>query len=185
MASESGCTADGPADPRPCTSRALLREVLHLVCPAWHCRRFPFVSGIVMAENKTKPTTVSVDDFIAAIDHPRRRADAQTALALYRDVTSMPPVMWGPSIIGFGVHRHVYQSGRERLTPAACFSPRKANMTFYVGDAFEGAGELFATLGKHRKSVACLYVSKLDDVDVKVLREIITRQYVRICAKTS
>lgn len=87
-----------------------------------------------MAENKTTPTSVPVDDFIAAIDNPRRRADALTALAIYKDVTGLPPVMWGPSIIGFGVYRYVYESGREGNTPAAGFSPRKANMTFYVGD---------------------------------------------------
>ena len=136
-----------------------------------------------MTENKTKPTSASVDDFIAAIDNLRRRADSLTALAIYKDLTGLPPVMWGPSIIGFGAHRYVYESGREGSTPAACFSPRKANMTFYVGDEFEGANALYATLGKHRKSVACLYINKLDDVDLKVLREIIARQYARVSAK--
>jgi hypothetical protein len=130
-----------------------------------------------MAENKTKPTSASVDDFIAAIDNPRRRADARTALAIYKDVTGLPPVMWGPSIIGFGSHHYVYETGREGDMPAAGYSPRKANMTFYVGDKFEGAEALYAKLGKHKKSVACLYINKLDDVDLTVLREIIARQY--------
>ena len=100
-----------------------------------------------MTENKTKPTSASVDDFIAAIDNPRRRADSLTALAIYKDLTGLPPVMWGPSIIGFGAHRYVYESGREGSTPAACFSPRKANMTFYVGDEFEGANALLRHAG--------------------------------------
>lgn len=132
-----------------------------------------------MTENKTKPTSVSVDDFIAGIENPRRRADALTALRIYKDVTGLPPVMWGPSIIGFGTHHYVYDSGREGTVPAAGFSPRKASMTFYVGDNFEGAEAHYASLGKHKKSVACLYINKLDDVDLQVLREIIAREYAR------
>ncbi|MBT8145191.1 MAG: DUF1801 domain-containing protein [Gammaproteobacteria bacterium] len=130
-----------------------------------------------MAENKTRPTSASVDEFIAAIDNKRRRADAQTALTLYKDVTGLKPVMWGPSIIGFGTHHYAYDSGREGTVPAAGFSPRKSNMTFYVGDKFRGAESLFKKLGKHKKSTACLYINKLDDVDLDVLREIVTREY--------
>lgn len=130
-----------------------------------------------MAQNKTRPTSASVDDFIAAIDNPRRLADAQVALAMYKELTGLPPVMWGPSIIGFGSQHYVYESGREGDMPAAAFSPRKANLTFYVGEKFEGAAALYAKLGKHKKSVACLYINKLDDVELEVLREIIARQY--------
>ena len=132
-----------------------------------------------MAENKTKPITVSVGDFISVIDNARRQGDTLTALEIYKGVTGLTPVMWGPSIIGFGTHHYIYDSGREGNGPAACFSPRKANMTFYVGDQFEGAQALYAKLGKHKKSVACLYINKLDDVDLEVLREIITREYSR------
>ena len=130
-----------------------------------------------MAENKTKPTLASVDDFIANIENPRRRADALTALRIYKEVTRLPPVMWGPSIIGFGTHHYVYETGREGVMPAAAFSPRKAYMTFYVHNKFEGAEKLYAQLGKHKKSVACLYINKLDDVDLDVLYEIIAREY--------
>lgn len=130
-----------------------------------------------MTENKTKPTPASVDEFIAAIENPRRRTDALTALKIYKEITGLPPVMWGPSIIGFGALHYVYETGREGDMPAAAFSPRKANMTFYVGDQFEGAEELYAKLGKHKKSVACLYINKLEDVDLDVLHEIIARQY--------
>ena len=130
-----------------------------------------------MTENKTKPTAASVDDFIAAIENPRRRADAMAALAIYQEVTGLPPVMWGPSIIGFGSIHYAYETGREGDMPAAGFSPRKANLTFYVGDDFAGAEALYARLGKHKKSVSCLYVNKLDDVDLDVLREIVARQY--------
>jgi len=130
-----------------------------------------------MAENKTAPTDASVDEFIAAIDNKRRRADAETALAIHKEVTGLPPVMWGPSIIGFGSYHYKYDSGREGDMPAAGFSPRKSNMTFYIGDEFEDAEVLLTKLGKHKKSVACLYINKLDDVDLEVLREIIARQF--------
>lgn len=130
-----------------------------------------------MADNKTKPTAVSVDDFIAKIENDRRRTDALAALKIYKEITGLPPVMWGPSIIGFGSLHYVYETGREGDMPAAGFSPRKASMTFYVGNKFEGAEELYAKLGKHKKSVACLYINKLDDVDLDVLYEIIARQY--------
>lgn len=130
-----------------------------------------------MAENKTKPTSASVDDFIVKIENPRRRSDALTALKIYKHVTGLPPVMWGPSIIGFGSHHYVYETGREGIMPAAGFSPHKAYMTFYVDNKFEGAKELYAKLGKHKKSVACLYINKLDDVDLDVLTEIIARDY--------
>ena len=130
-----------------------------------------------MAENKTKPTSASVQDFIATIENPRRRTDALTALKIYKEITGLPPVMWGPSIIGFGTSHYMYETGREGDMPAAAFSPRKAYMTFYVGNKFEGAEELYAKLGKHKKSVACLYINKLDDIDLDVLHEIIARQY--------
>jgi hypothetical protein len=130
-----------------------------------------------MAENKTKPTSASVDGFIATIENSRRRTDALTALKIYKEISGLPPVMWGPSIIGFGTLHYVYETGREGDMPAAAFSPRKAYMTFYVDDKFESAQELYAKLGKHKKSVACLYINKLDDVDLDVLYEIIARQY--------
>jgi len=130
-----------------------------------------------MAVNKTQPTSASVAEFIAAIENNRRRADTRAALTIYQQITGLQPVMWGPSIIGFGEQKRVYGSGREINMAAACFSPRKSNMTFYVGDEFEGAEELYASLGKHRKSIACLYINKLDDVDLEILSKIIARQY--------
>ena len=130
-----------------------------------------------MAENKTKPTTASVDEFIATVEVTRRREDAQVLLELYSNVTKQPAVMWGPSIIGFGTRLFSYDSGREGITPTAAFSPRKSNLTLYVGDKFDAAADLYARLGKHKKSVACLYINKLTDVDIQILREIIEKDY--------
>lgn len=130
-----------------------------------------------MSANKTQPTQASVDAFIASLDNARRQADALVALKMYQQITQLPAVMWGPSIVGFGVQRYSYDSGREGTTPAAAFSPRKANMTFYVNDKFAGAEQLYAALGKHKKSVGCLYINKLADVDLQVLQDIITADY--------
>ena len=130
-----------------------------------------------MAENKTKPTSASVDAFIAGIENPRRRAEALSAVSIYEEVTGLPPVMWGPSIIGFGEYHYEYKSGRKGIMAAAGFSPRKASMTFYIDARFDGAKALLARLGKHKKTVACLYVNKLDDIDLEVLRELIARDF--------
>ena len=130
-----------------------------------------------MAENKTKPTAATVDGFIAEVENARRRTDAKAALEIYKDVTGLPPVMWGPSIIGVGTRHYKYDSGREGTMPAAGFSPRKASLTFYVGEEFESAKALYSSLGKYKKSVACLYINKLDDIDLEILREIIDRDY--------
>lgn len=78
-----------------------------------------------MSENKTKPTSASVDDFIASIENPRRRSDALTALKIYKEVTGLPPVMWGPSIIGFGTQHYVYDTGREGVCQPPLFRPVK------------------------------------------------------------
>ncbi len=130
-----------------------------------------------MTENKTQPTSASVDDFIAGIENARRREDSITALKMYKEVTGLPAVMWGPSIVGFGTHHYVTSAGREGDVPAAGFSPRKSNMTFYVGSEFDGAAALYGRLGKHKKSVACLYINKLTDVNLEVLHEIISREF--------
>ncbi|MRX28163.1 DUF1801 domain-containing protein [Kangiella sp. HZ709] len=130
-----------------------------------------------MSENKTQATSASVDDFILSVENSRRQKDALAALDLYKKVTKLTPIMWGPSIIGFGSYHYVLDSGREGDMPAAAFSPRKSNMTFYLGDSFKGAKNLYARLGKHRKSTACVYINKLDDVDLEVLKEIIALDF--------
>lgn len=102
---------------------------------------------------------------------------------MYTDVTKSPAVMWGPFIIGFGMLDYAYASGRTGIMPAAGFSPRKANLTFYVGDAFAGAAQLYEKLGKHKKSVACLYINKLDGVNLEVMRAIIAADFAHAMRK--
>ena len=130
-----------------------------------------------MSENKTVPTSASVKKFIDGVENQRRHADALVLLEMFGEVTGLEPKMWGPSIIGYGEYHYKYASGREGDFLAIGFSPRKASLSVYVGTKFEGAEDLYASLGKHKRSKACLYINKLDDVDLDVLREILRRDF--------
>lgn len=123
------------------------------------------------AEQKTKPTEVSVADFIAAVEDPKRRADAEAACALLAAATGEPPVMWGPSIVGFGAYHYRYASGHEGDAPLVGFSPRKANLVFYLSGCDEERGDQLARLGKHKAGKGCVYVNRLSDVDPAVLKQ--------------
>lgn len=121
-------------------------------------------------ESKTKPTDADATAYIAAVEDPRRRADAQAVSALFGEVSGEPPVMWGPSIVGFGVRRYTYDSGHSGEICALGFSPRKANLVLYIQRCFPEAEALVARLGKLKASAGCLYVSDLAKVDLGALR---------------
>ncbi|MGW4292709.1 DUF1801 domain-containing protein [Micromonospora chersina] len=124
----------------------------------------------------TVPTDASVDDFLAAVPDDRRRADAERLCALLREVTGEPPVMWGPSIVGFGTYRYTYGSGRTGDWPLVGFSPRKQQLVVYlVGGYEERYPSVLARLGPHKTGKGCLYLKRLDDVDESALRELIDR----------
>lgn len=129
------------------------------------------------AELKTKPTQVSVAEFIAAVPDPRRRDEAAVIDAMHRRVTGCEPKLWGPSIIGYGSYHYKYESGREGTMCRGGFSPRKAAMTVYLMGNYcnhqAKADELFARLGKHKVGKSCLYINKLDDLDLAVLERLI------------
>lgn len=125
-----------------------------------------------MSETKTKPTSVEPADYVAAVENDTRRQDAGVVLEMMAEVTGEPPVMWGPSMIGFGDHHYEYTSGREGDTFVIGFAPRKANLVLYGLSTAPGSEELLAKLGKHKTSKACLYVNKLADVDLDVLRQL-------------
>jgi hypothetical protein len=130
-----------------------------------------------MAENKTKHTDASVEEFIAAVEHPVRRSDARTLVAMLREVSGHEPRMFGPTIVGFGDHHYRHDTGREGDTPRIAFSPRKANLVFYGFSSAPESSDLLAKLGKHKESKACLYVNKLADVDLDVLRALADANY--------
>ena len=127
-----------------------------------------------MAENKTKASKASVSAFIAAIPDDTKRADAKTLVRLMQDATGEKPKLWGPSIIGFGTHHYVYESGREGDVPVIGFSPRKPALVLYL-TRFKGSDALLAKLGKHTSGKGCLYIKKLADVDAKVLKQLIDK----------
>ncbi len=137
-----------------------------------------------MAENKTKPTDASVEDFINAVESPKKREDAFTLRKMMEEITGEPAVMWGPSIIGFGSYHYKYDSGHEGDAPIVGFSPRKAAISLYLLGCFEqDAKPLLSKLGKYKKSVACIYANKLSDLNEPVLRELIDLAYSAMKAK--
>ncbi len=126
-----------------------------------------------MAEQKTKPTTQSVEDFINKIDNEQVRDDCSALIKLMKKVTGSKPVLWGPSIIGFGKYHYKYESGHEGDSCLIGFSPRKQNISIYIMSGFAQRTDLLKKLGKHKAAKACLYIKKLEDVDMSVLQQLI------------
>ena len=126
-----------------------------------------------MAENKTKATAADAQAFLAAIENPQRRADGQALATIMTRISGEPPVMWGPSIVGFGRHRYKYESGREGEICSIGFSPRKAALVLYLSCDLDSSQALLDRLGKHERGRGCLYVKKLADVDAAILEEMI------------
>jgi hypothetical protein len=122
-----------------------------------------------MAENKTKPTNVSVDDYLGSVPDPQRRADGRTLRALMEGLSGEPATIWGPSIVGFGTCHYQYESGRRGDMPRIGFSPRGNALVLYIAGGFPRHQALMDRLGKYRTGKSCLYVKRLADVDMKVL----------------
>ena len=133
-----------------------------------------------MAENKTQVTEVDPAMFIASVEHPTRRTDAEYLLAMMRRVTGFEPQMWGPSIVGFGRYHYRYESGREGDFMITGFSPRKANLVVYVLPGYDDISDDLAELGKHKIGKSCLYINKLADVDLAVLERIVSEGVARM-----
>jgi hypothetical protein len=130
-----------------------------------------------MAELKTQRTDASVADFLAGVENEARREDAQDVCALMTEVTGEQPAMWGSSIVGFGSYEYSYRSGRKGVMPAVGFSPRKQNLTLYVAYWDEGHSDLLSRLGPHTISKSCLYLRRLSDVDLEVLRTLVRQGF--------
>ena len=137
-----------------------------------------------MAEAKTRATDASVEAFLARVPNVERRKDCQTVLGLMRAVTKCEPRMWGTSIVGFGTYIYKYESGREGEWPVTGFSPRKTNLTLYIMPGVELYPEILARLGKYKTGKSCLYIKKLDDVKLPVLKELLTNS-VKTMSSTS
>jgi hypothetical protein len=124
-----------------------------------------------MAENKTKPTRVSVAGFLKKKASGQQLADSRELVKLFSEVTGKPAKMWGPSIVGFGSYHYVYESGREGDAPLLGFSPRKPLLALYLAPGLVDQG-LKEKLGKHKGGGGCLYIKTLDDIDRLVLRKL-------------
>lgn len=135
-------------------------------------------------EPKTTRTDASVEEFLGTVADPQRRSDAEELCDLMREVTGLEPVMWGPSIVGFGQYHYRYASGREADWPAVSFSPRKQSLTLYISEGYDRHAELLARLGPHTTSKACLYIKRLSDVDTDVLRTLVKEGFEHFNGRT-
>jgi hypothetical protein len=126
----------------------------------------------------------AVQDYLDTVESPNRRRDAETLLELMGRVTGEPARMWGSSIVGFGQYHYHYQSGRQGDGPAASFSPRKAAMTIYLPDGAGAYTDQLSRLGPHTRSVGCLYIKDLTQVDLGVLEKIVDESYRTVTAGT-
>ena len=126
-----------------------------------------------MKANKTQPTEQTATDFIQAIADEKMRQDCQTVAALMEEIAQEAPQIWGGNIVGFKTYRYQYTSGREGEWFKFGFAPRKGKLTLYFSQGFENHTELLAKLGKHSIGKSCLYVKKLADIDMQVLKELL------------
>lgn len=127
-----------------------------------------------MAENKTKPTDASVEDYIASRASEQQRADCNDLMALLKKVTRQSPRMWGPSIVGYGSYRYTYESGRTGEAPLAAFAIRGRELVLYVLVEAKEQQALLSRLGNHRMGKVCLYFKQLADLDKSVLEQLVT-----------
>ena len=127
-----------------------------------------------MADNKTKPTTVNPSAFIKRAASPRQQKDCAELIAMMRKVAGEPPKMWGPSIVGFGTCRYTLASGKVSEICLIGFSPRKPSLVLYIGEALQDAA-LMSKLGTYKTGKGCLYIKTLDDVDRKVLHDLVAK----------
>lgn len=125
----------------------------------------------------TRPTAADPGAFVAAATPARRRRDGERLLELMAEVTGEPPVMWGPSIVGFGSAPYAYASGRTGTWPPVAFSPRRAALTLYLMEGVDQHAQDLAALGPHTASKGCLYLKDLDAVDLGVLERIVRRAW--------
>lgn len=134
-------------------------------------------------QNKTVPTEQSVEAFLNTVEDERKRKDSFALLDMMRDVTGQEPIMWGSSIIGFGTYPYKGASGREGEWMMLGFSPRKQNFALYLMSDHAQHAELFGKLGKYSTGVSCVYIKRLDDVDVSVLRQLVAEAFEAVKAR--
>ena len=133
-----------------------------------------------MAENKTKPTDASVDDYITSRASEQQHADCRKLMTLLKRVTRQSPKMWGPSIVGYGRYAYTYESGHTGEAPVAGFAIRGREIVLYLLTEGETQRLFLSRLGKHRIGKACLYFKRLSDLDYSVLEELVTNSVAEV-----
>ncbi|TWT03333.1 DUF1801 domain-containing protein [Planococcus sp. CPCC 101016] len=128
-----------------------------------------------MYEQKTRETDADVIQFLESVEHPKKRQDAYRLLELFEQTSGFPARMWGSSIIGFGSYHYVYKTGHEGNAPLVGFSPRKAKISLYFATGDEDRGPLLEKFGKHTSGKGCVYINKVEDVDLDVLKQLIRK----------
>lgn len=128
-----------------------------------------------MTELKTQRNDASVEEFLDSVDKEKKRQDSYAILKLMKEVTGEEPAMWGTSIVGFGSYQYKYASGQEGEWFLVGFSPRKQNLTLYIMSGFDDYESLLGDLGKYKTGKSCLYINKLEDVDLSTLRELVEK----------
>jgi len=126
-----------------------------------------------MSENKTKATEVNVSEFILKVDNDIKRKDSFALVALFKTISGCEPKMWGPTIIDFGSYHYKYESGHQGEAPLTGFSPRKDSIVLYLSPDIEDREQWLEKLGKHKSGKACVYVKKLEDINLTVLEDLI------------
>ena len=127
-----------------------------------------------MAKNKTTENNLSVEDYINNIADEKRQKDVRELVKIFEDTSGFPPKMWGDAIIGFGSYHYKYESGHEGDAPLAGLSNRVAQISLYVYQDIDDKENLFSQLGKVKTAKACIYIKKLEDINIDILKKIIT-----------
>ena len=138
-----------------------------------------------MSDLKTQRNDASVEAFLNSVENERKRADSFAILELMREVTGEEPSMWGTSIVGFGTYHYKYASGRQGDWFVVGFSPRVQNLTLYIMSGFDAYDTLLEKLGKFKTGKSCLYINRLADVDMGVLRELVERSVAHVKATSA
>jgi hypothetical protein len=133
-----------------------------------------------MAKNKTIETENSVADFLATISDVKRREDCSILINLLSNLSEFEPKMWGSSIVGFGIYNYKYESGHAGNAPLVGVASRKSALTVYLASNFEEKEALLSQLGKHKSSKACLYIQKLEDIDITILSQLVQKSITQI-----
>jgi hypothetical protein len=133
-----------------------------------------------MAELKTKATKQSVDTFLSSIKNDQQRLDALILVELMQDITKEPAKLWGNTIVGFGSYHYTYKSGREGEWFLTGFSPRKQELSIYLGTGYEPDDDLLQELGKHKMGTSCLSIKRLEDIKLSMLKKLIKASVVHV-----